>query len=164
MNLEALAERLKAHSQYFDDVLALIPPKYYFPQEVNDEPRNKYMYNTKGKPPKQEIKEHSKKLKKKTRLDPNQYHTVIDIQKQQIEKSENKGDDTSEITESADTVTSIITKEEKNKNLQEKLQKKVKERIKQKRKADAMVENNEGEPLNTNNQPAKKKAKKTKRK
>jgi len=122
MNLEALAERLKAHSQYFDDVLALIPPKYYFPQEVNDEPRNKYMYNTKGKPPKQEIKEHSKKLKK-TRLDPNQYHTVIDIQKQQIEKSENKGDDTSEITESADTVTSIITKEEKNKNLQEKITK-----------------------------------------
>jgi len=40
----------------------------------------------------------------------------------------------------------------------------VKERIKQKRKADAMVENNEGEPLNTNNQPAKKSKKKTKRK
>jgi len=155
MNLEALAERLKAHSQYFDDVLALIPPKYYFPQEVNEEPRNKYMYNTKGKPPKQEIKEHSKKVKK-TRLDPNQYHTVIDIQKQQIEKSENKGDDASEITEPDDQITTTITKEEKNKNLQEKLQKKVKERIKQKRKADAMVENNESEPLNVSNQPAKK--------
>ena len=84
----ALEERLNENSAYFSKMLNLIPAKYYFVEEADPVPKNgKYMKNKRGKTPKQEVKEASKKAKR-LKLNPNAYKTIEDIQKEKEAEEE----------------------------------------------------------------------------
>lgn len=75
-----LQKRLKEHSTYFNSLVRLVPAKFYLPDD--EEEKSKKFYKNRGKSaPKQEIKEASRKAKKK-RLDPSQTKDVVDLQEQ----------------------------------------------------------------------------------
>lgn len=75
-----LQNRLKEHSTYFNSLVRLIPAKFYLPDD-EEEKSNKYHKNRGKAAPKQEIKEASRKAKKK-RLDPNHAKNVVELQEQ----------------------------------------------------------------------------------
>ena len=60
-----LEERISSDIKFFDSMLELIPPAFYFPPEVNENQwANQFAHNKKDKAPKQAVKETSKKGKK----------------------------------------------------------------------------------------------------
>ena len=82
MDPEAIAARLKAHASFFDAKVDLIPAKHYVPlpdaspgggggggvggaaaAAVPDPGWNRFYYNPRGAPPRQEIKLASKKVR-----------------------------------------------------------------------------------------------------
>ncbi|EGD76475.1 hypothetical protein PTSG_07591 [Salpingoeca rosetta] len=89
---DGLMERLASHNRFFNDVISLIPPKYYL-AEADEEHQQRiaarYMKNTKNKAPKQEIKERSKKAKRAKELG----KTVIDIQQEQLKSEDAAAED-----------------------------------------------------------------------
>jgi len=81
-----LVERLTTSSQFFEEMLTIIPPDHYFHAEIDEtEWASRFQHNKKGKAPKQAIKEASKKAKK-ARLDPSTYKSVPEIQREEHEK------------------------------------------------------------------------------
>ncbi|KAG6849469.1 hypothetical protein H0H93_008196 [Arthromyces matolae] len=75
-----LRASLEAHNHTFESLLTLIPAKYYFVQN-SDEQASKYLKHSKNqKAPKQAIKEATKKGKRE-KLDPTNNENIIDIQR-----------------------------------------------------------------------------------
>ncbi|KAJ3174942.1 surfeit locus protein [Geranomyces variabilis] len=78
-SLDSLQARLAAHQKCFDSLVELIPPKYYFPSDVDADLAGKHLHNKKNKAPKQAVKDATKKAKKH-KLDPESSTSVLDIQ------------------------------------------------------------------------------------
>lgn len=134
--LNALRERLASHSNCFDSLLELIPPKYYF--DDNEEGQGKKFYkNKQNKAPKQAVKEASKKAKL-SRLDPSNHKSVIELQAESSCKiSERKNDEPYVSVENLEC--SNIG------NLRVKLHERI-ELLKKKRKATSSVNTNTDKP------------------
>ncbi|KAJ7259588.1 surfeit locus protein 6-domain-containing protein [Mycena haematopus] len=83
-----LQASLEAHNETFENLLKLIPAKYYLPLEQTEEQvASKYKkHSKKQKAPKQAIKEASKKAKRE-KLDPENHKTVIDLQNESARAS-----------------------------------------------------------------------------
>lgn len=80
--------RLAEHSQFFDHLVELIPPKVYLASEQQSTGSSKYIHNKSEKAKaKAEAKEHSKKARR-TKLDPSSFKTTLDIQKEHQEKEQ----------------------------------------------------------------------------
>ncbi|KAJ3005607.1 surfeit locus protein [Thoreauomyces humboldtii] len=79
-SVDQLQTHLAEHIRCFDAMVELIPPKYYFAKiDVDADLVGKHLYNKKGKAPKQEIKDATKKAKK-SKLDPESSQSVLEIQ------------------------------------------------------------------------------------
>eukprot|EP00043_Microstomoeca_roanoka_P021027 m.254793 g.254793 ORF g.254793 m.254793 type:complete len:331 (-) comp18692_c0_seq1:286-1278(-) len=82
--------RLESHNEFFNNVIRLIPPKFYL-AEADEENHAKisarFLRNVKNNAPKQEVKEQSKKAKR-ARLDPTQHKTILDHQDEQLRAEE----------------------------------------------------------------------------
>ncbi|KIK68419.1 hypothetical protein GYMLUDRAFT_237480 [Collybiopsis luxurians FD-317 M1] len=102
--MEILKSSLEQHNDTFENLLKLIPAKYYLVQE--EQAASKFQKNSKKqKAPKQAIKEASKKAKR-DKLDPANQKTVLDIQNEQNGssatakgKGKRKADDTDDDSE-----------------------------------------------------------------
>ncbi|KAI7905439.1 surfeit locus protein 6-domain-containing protein [Cokeromyces recurvatus] len=96
--IDSLSDRLMRDAQIFDDLLKLIPAKFYV-MDKNDETNNKFQHNKRKKAPKQAIKDASKKAKK-AKLDPDNAKSIVEVQqekaKQLIEKEMNESESDSE--------------------------------------------------------------------
>ncbi|KAH9045958.1 surfeit locus protein 6-domain-containing protein [Lactarius hengduanensis] len=79
-----MSTSLEKHNQTFESLLSLIPPKYYLPQDDEDQQgASRYHKNKKmQQAPKQAIKEASKKARRE-KLDPANNKTVLDLQSDQ---------------------------------------------------------------------------------
>lgn len=90
--IESLSERLMQDVQIFDDLLKLIPAKFYV-MDKSEEANGKFQHNKRKKAPKQAIKDATKKAKK-AKLDPNNAKSIAEVQeeksKQLAEEEENK--------------------------------------------------------------------------
>ena len=96
-SVSEIEQRLAENSAYFDSLVELIPAKYYFPD--NEEEKHGKFYKNRGqKAPKQALKEASKKAKR-SRLDPSQQKSVLELQQE---------DDYKQISESTKTNTEEI--------------------------------------------------------
>lgn len=75
---------LAGHSAFFNKMLAVIPSKFYFPLEAEQEieQASKFLQNKQQKAPRQELKEATKKAKK-AKLDPANQKTILEIQSEQ---------------------------------------------------------------------------------
>ncbi|KAJ3177667.1 surfeit locus protein [Gaertneriomyces sp. JEL0708] len=144
--LEGLKGRLTEHRRTFDVLIELIPPKYYFPKEEDDQ-SGKFMHNKKNNAPKQVIKEATKKAKK-AKLDPANAKSVLDIQQEQLlAEKEQKGDaadepdngDTSDGSHADDEIAFQPLPSGSITELKEKLQNRIQE-LRAKRKAPAEEE------------------------
>ncbi|KAJ1663561.1 hypothetical protein IW140_004848 [Coemansia sp. RSA 1813] len=87
-SIDELKASLKKHAQAFDELLRLIPPKFYLPEEHAQILNNRYMKNTKKDT---ETKKKSEQRKarasaKSARLDPDNARTVQDMQSAKLEK------------------------------------------------------------------------------
>ncbi|KAI8824517.1 surfeit locus protein 6-domain-containing protein [Fimicolochytrium jonesii] len=82
-SLDGLQTRLAEHKKCFDSLVELIPPKYYFQQNLDADLNNRFMHNKKGKAPKQAVKDATKKAKKQ-KLDPESSKTVLEVQSEQL--------------------------------------------------------------------------------
>jgi hypothetical protein len=75
-------DHLKETSAYFSKMLNLIPAKFYLVEEDHSNSSNqKYMKNKRGKTPKQDVKEASKKAKR-LKLNPTEYKSIEELQKE----------------------------------------------------------------------------------
>lgn len=92
--LDALAERLSRDVQIFDNLLKLIPAKFYV-MEKNDDAAGKFQHNKRKKAPKQAIKDRTKKAKK-AKLDPTNIKSIGELQeekaKELLEQQENESE------------------------------------------------------------------------
>ncbi|KDQ56616.1 hypothetical protein JAAARDRAFT_179189 [Jaapia argillacea MUCL 33604] len=86
-----LLTSLEKHNETFENLLKLIPPKFYFIHEQSEEQAaSKYQkHSRKEKAPKQAIKEASKKARKE-KLDPANNKTILDIQAESLPTSNSK--------------------------------------------------------------------------
>ncbi|KIM24901.1 hypothetical protein M408DRAFT_331564 [Serendipita vermifera MAFF 305830] len=81
--IEELRESLERHNTAFENLLRLIPAKYYIVNEEQDD--SKYQKNKKRqKAPKQEVKEASKKARK-AKLDPDNQKSILQLQEEAAE-------------------------------------------------------------------------------
>ncbi|KAJ2682940.1 hypothetical protein GGH99_004544, partial [Coemansia sp. RSA 1285] len=93
-SIDSLKESLKKHAQAFDELLRLIPPKFYLPEEHEQILNNRYMKNTKKET---EAKKKTEQRKaranaKSARLDPDNVKTVQEMQTAKLERaSKEKG-------------------------------------------------------------------------
>ncbi|KAJ3112215.1 surfeit locus protein [Phlyctochytrium bullatum] len=84
-SVDAMSQkRLKEYQKSFDDLISMIPLKYYMATEDDFVP-NKFVHNKKNKAPKQEIKEASRRAKK-AKLDPEAQVTLAQIQTEKASK------------------------------------------------------------------------------
>ncbi|KAI7896170.1 surfeit locus protein 6-domain-containing protein [Mucor mucedo] len=92
--MDVLSERLSRDVQIFDNLLKLIPAKFYV-MDKNDDASGKFQHNKRKKAPKQAIKDRTKKAKK-AKLDPTNIKSIGELQeekaKQLIEEQENKSE------------------------------------------------------------------------
>lgn len=92
--IDTLSDRLMHDVQIFDDLLKLIPAKFYV-MDKSEEANGKFQYNKRKKAPKQAIKEATKKAKK-AKLDPSNAKSITEVQeekaKQLAEEEQNKSD------------------------------------------------------------------------
>ncbi|KAJ2398766.1 hypothetical protein GGI23_003048 [Coemansia sp. RSA 2559] len=89
-SIDELKASLLKHAQAFDELLRLIPPKFYLPEEHAQMLNNRYMKNIKKDT---ETKKKSEQRKarataKSARLDPDNVKTVQDIQSAKLAKQE----------------------------------------------------------------------------
>jgi len=83
---QGLQERLEDHAKHFDKMLEFISVDVYYPPEVSEEDwANRYAKNKANKAPKLAIKQATKKAKK-ARLNPANYKSVPDVQKEALEE------------------------------------------------------------------------------
>ncbi|EIE81380.1 hypothetical protein RO3G_06085 [Rhizopus delemar RA 99-880] len=90
--IDSLSERLEKDVQIFDNLLKLIPTKFYVMDKSEQIGDSKFQHNKRKKAPKQAIKEATKKAKK-AKLDPENAKTVMDVQEekaQQLKDEEEK--------------------------------------------------------------------------
>lgn len=92
--IDSLSDRLMHDVQIFDDLLKLIPAKFYV-MDKSEEANGKFQHNKRKKAPKQAIKEATKKAKK-AKLDPSNAKSIAEVQqekaKQLAEQEQNKSD------------------------------------------------------------------------
>lgn len=92
--IDSLSDRLMHDVQIFDDLLKLIPAKFYV-MDKSEEANGKFQHNKRKKAPKQAIKEATKKAKK-AKLDPSNAKSIAEVQeekaKQLAEQEESKSD------------------------------------------------------------------------
>lgn len=92
--MDALSERLTRDVQIFDNLLKLIPAKFYV-MDKSDDASGKFQHNKRKKAPKQAIKDRTKKAKK-AKLDPTNIKSIGELQeekaKQLLEEQENKSE------------------------------------------------------------------------
>ncbi|CAJ0826273.1 6405_t:CDS:2 [Entrophospora sp. SA101] len=88
--LENLETRIKDNSEYINSLIGLIPPKYYFKNDPNNDETNsntkindEFQPNKRKRFSKQELKKQKKEAKKQ-KLDPNNLKTVLDIHKERL--------------------------------------------------------------------------------
>ncbi|KAJ2722435.1 hypothetical protein GGI07_003333 [Coemansia sp. Benny D115] len=87
-DIEGIKASLVRHAEVFDDLLRMIPPKFYLP-EINEEALNRrFMKNTKKMTPiaKKEAMRKERASAKAARLDPENNVTVQDMQAQKLER------------------------------------------------------------------------------
>ncbi|RCH85714.1 hypothetical protein CU098_003560 [Rhizopus stolonifer] len=99
--IDSLSERLQHDVQIFDDLLKLIPAKFYV-MDKTEEANGKFQHNKRKKAPKQAIKDATKKAKK-AKLDPENAKTITQVQEEkakQLAESKADEDDASEESES----------------------------------------------------------------
>jgi len=83
---QGLLQRLEEHAKHFDKMLEFISVDVYYPPEVSEEDwANRFTKNKDNKAPKLAIKQATKKAKK-ARLNPANYKSVPDIQKEVLEE------------------------------------------------------------------------------
>lgn len=82
--IDSLSERLAKDVHIFDNLLKLIPAKFYV-MDKNDHIDSKFQHNKRKKAPKQAIKEATKKAKK-AKLDPDNVKTVMDVQSEKAKQ------------------------------------------------------------------------------
>lgn len=92
--MDALSDRLTRDVQIFDNLLKLIPAKFYV-MDKSDDSNGKFQHNKRKKAPKQAIKDRTKKAKK-AKLDPTNIKSIAELQeekaKQLLEEQENKSE------------------------------------------------------------------------
>ncbi|KAI9483647.1 MAG: surfeit locus protein 6-domain-containing protein [Benjaminiella poitrasii] len=93
--IDTLSDRLMHDAQIFDDLLRLIPAKFYV-MEKNDDANGKFQHNKRKKAPKQAIKDASKKAKK-AKLDPDNAKSIAEVQQ---EKAKHLAEEENEANES----------------------------------------------------------------
>ncbi|KAI6163500.1 surfeit locus protein 6-domain-containing protein [Pisolithus thermaeus] len=88
---DVLRTSIEAHNDTFEALLRLIPPKYYFVKDDDEGGPQvpKYMKHSKNKkPPKQVVKEASKKARRE-KLDPANHKSIVDLQNEAAAELEN---------------------------------------------------------------------------
>ncbi|KAJ2557696.1 hypothetical protein EV175_001193 [Coemansia sp. RSA 1933] len=87
-NIDELKASLLKHAQAFDELLRLIPPKFYLPEEHAQILNNRYMKNTKKDTDTKKKSEQRKAraTAKSARLDPDNAKTVQDMQSAKLDK------------------------------------------------------------------------------
>ncbi|KAI8853354.1 surfeit locus protein 6-domain-containing protein [Chytridium lagenaria] len=83
--MDETLERLTRYQRSFDDLINMIPLKYYMPTDSDDLALNRYAHNKKNKAPKQEIKEATRRAKRQ-KLDP-EAQTFADVQQELASKA-----------------------------------------------------------------------------
>ncbi|CEP15084.1 hypothetical protein [Parasitella parasitica] len=95
--VDTLSDRLMHDVQIFDNLLKLIPAKFYV-MDKTEETNGKFQHNKRKKAPKQAIKEATKKAKK-AKLDPSNAKSIAEVQeeraKQLAQEQQSKSDDES---------------------------------------------------------------------
>ncbi|KAJ1935876.1 hypothetical protein GGF37_005825, partial [Kickxella alabastrina] len=88
VDVEAIKASLLAHAETFEDLLSLIPRKFYLPEENEQTMNNRYMKNTKKETEeaKKEAQRKARANAKAARLDPENHKTVQEIQAEKLEK------------------------------------------------------------------------------
>ncbi|KAI8642295.1 60S ribosome biogenesis protein Rrp14-domain-containing protein [Parasitella parasitica] len=81
---DTLSERLMHDVQIFDDLLKLIPAKFYVMDKA-EEANGKFQYNKRKKAPKQAIKEATRKAKK-AKLDPSNAKSITEVQEERAKQ------------------------------------------------------------------------------
>lgn len=90
--IDSLSERLEKDVQIFDNLLKLIPTKFYVMDKSEQIGDSKFQHNKRKKAPKQAIKEATKKAKK-AKLDPENAKTVMDVQEEKKRSEEEEGEE-----------------------------------------------------------------------
>ncbi|KAJ1883045.1 hypothetical protein H4R99_001108 [Coemansia sp. RSA 1722] len=87
-DIENIKKSLQKHAEVFDDLLRLIPPKFYLPEMQKQTLNTKYMKNTKNKTDiaKRDAQRKAKASAKAARLDPDNHMTIPEIQALKLEK------------------------------------------------------------------------------
>ncbi|KAI8985083.1 surfeit locus protein 6-domain-containing protein [Pilobolus umbonatus] len=97
--IDALSERLDQDATLFDNLLKLVPAKFYITSKGDDSNDSKFQHNKRKKAPKQAIKEATKKAKK-AKLDPENAKNVLEIQeekaKEKVQEKQQEEDEQSE--------------------------------------------------------------------
>ncbi|KAJ2804478.1 hypothetical protein H4R20_002494 [Coemansia guatemalensis] len=95
-SIDDITARLQKHAQIFDDLLRLIPPKFYLPEDDEKKNSTRYMKNTKkdasGK--QKDAQRKARANAKAARLDPDNNKSVQEIQAEKLEKQNANKTDT----------------------------------------------------------------------
>ncbi|KAJ1647519.1 hypothetical protein LPJ64_001115 [Coemansia asiatica] len=87
-DIDNIKKSLQKHAEVFDDLLRLIPPKFYLPEVQKQNMNTKYMKNTKNETEtaKRDAQRKARANAKAARLDPDNHMTIPEIQAQKLEK------------------------------------------------------------------------------
>ncbi|KAJ1822879.1 hypothetical protein LPJ56_000504 [Coemansia sp. RSA 2599] len=87
-DIDNIKASLQKHAEVFDDLLRLIPPKFYLPEVQKQALNTKYMKNTKNETEiaKRDAQRKARANAKAARLDPDNHMTIPEIQALKLEK------------------------------------------------------------------------------
>ncbi|KAJ2785318.1 hypothetical protein GGI15_001969 [Coemansia interrupta] len=88
VDIEGIKASLRGHAEAFDDLLRLIPPKFYLSEEQEQSTNSRYLKNVKKETElnKKEAQRKGRANAKAARLDPDNYKTVQEMQASKLEK------------------------------------------------------------------------------
>ncbi|KAJ1725716.1 hypothetical protein LPJ53_000195 [Coemansia erecta] len=88
VDIEGIKASLRGHAEAFDDLLRLIPPKFYLPEEQEQNTNSRYLKNVKKETEltKKEAQRKGRANAKAARLDPDNHKTVQEMQASKLEK------------------------------------------------------------------------------
>ncbi|KAI8335272.1 surfeit locus protein 6-domain-containing protein [Choanephora cucurbitarum] len=104
--IDALSERLQHDAQIFDDLLRLIPAKFYVMDKGDDAINSKFQHNKRKKAPKQAIKDATKKAKK-AKLDPENAKSITQVQEEKAKQLKEESSDDDESDDQQDDEASV---------------------------------------------------------
>ena len=104
--IDALSERLQHDAQVFDDLLRLIPAKFYVMDKGDDANNSKFQHNKRKKAPKQAIKDATKKAKK-AKLDPENAKSITQVQEEKAKQLKEESSDDDESDDQQDDEASV---------------------------------------------------------